>query len=85
MNKRMKKKQMLERKIHELECELVALSAENMHIISKVGDLKSELNTISQALKRHEDACSENIEQTNKEFEAIRQDMKRSKKSFFKR
>lgn len=64
MNKRMKKKQMLERKIHELEC---------------------ELNTISQALKRHEDACSENIEQTNKEFEAIRQDMKRSKKSFFKR
>ena len=85
MNKRMKKQQMLERKIHELECELVALSAENMHIISKVGDLKSELNTISQALKRHEDACSENIEQTNKEFEAIRQDMKRSKKPFFKR
>lgn len=85
MNKRMKKKQMLERKIHELECELVVLSAENMHLISKVGDLKSELNTISQALKRHEDACSENIEQTNKEFEAIRQDMKRSKKSFFKR
>lgn len=85
MNKRMKKKQMLERKIHELECELVVLSAENMHLSSKVGDLKSELNTISQALKRHEDACSENIEQTNKEFEAIRQDMKRSKKSFFKR
>lgn len=85
MNKRMKKKQMLERKIHELECELVVLSVENMHLSSKVGDLKSELNTISQALKRHEDACSENIEQTNKEFEAIRQDMKRSKKSFFKR
>ncbi|WP_195563440.1 hypothetical protein [Streptococcus rubneri] len=85
MNKRMKKKKMLERKIHELECELVVLSVENMHLSSKVGDLKSELNTISQALKRHEDACSENIEQTNKEFEAIRQDMKRSKKSFFKR
>lgn len=85
MNKRMKKKQMLERKIHELECELVLLSTENMHLLSKVGYLKSELNTLSQALKRHEDACSENIEQTNKEFEAIRQDMKRSKKSFFKR
>ena len=85
MNKRIKKKQMLERKIHELECELVVLSTENMHLSSKVGDLKSELNTLSQALKRHEDAYSENIEQTNKEFEAIRQDMKRSKKSFFKR
>nr|DAV03220.1 MAG TPA: CCAAT/enhancer-binding protein beta [Caudoviricetes sp.] len=85
MNKRMKKKQMLERKIHELECELVVLSTENMHLSNKVGDLKSELNTLSQALKRHEDACSENIEQTNKEFEAIRQDMKRSKKSLFKR
>ena len=81
----MKKKQMLERKIHELECELVVLSTENMHLSNKVGDLKSELNTLSQALKRHEDACSENIEQTNKEFEAIRQDMKRSKKSLFKR
>lgn len=85
MNKRMKKKQMLERKIHELECELVVLSTENMHLSNKVGDLKSELNTLSQALKRHEETCSENIEQTNKEFEAIRQDMKRSKKSFFKR
>nr|DAN70062.1 MAG TPA: Transcription factor AP-1/DNA Complex, Zebra, BZLF-1, AP-1, Epstein-Barr [Caudoviricetes sp.] len=76
---------MLERKIHGLECELVVLSTENMNLSSKVGDIKSELNTLSQALKRHEDACSENIEQTNKEFEAIRQDMKRSKKSFFKR
>lgn len=85
MNKRMKKKHLLERKIHELECELVALSAENLRLLNKVGDIKSEVNTLSQALKRHEGTCSENIEQTNKEFEAIRQDMKRSKKSFFKR
>lgn len=71
MNKRMKKKQ--------------ALNTEGEHLNSEVAVLKGELNTLSQALKRHEDACSENIEQTNKEFEAIRQDMKRSKKSFFKR
>ena len=71
MNKRMKKKQ--------------ALNTEVEHLKSEVAVLKGELNTVSQALKRHEDACSENIEQTNKEFEAIRQDMKRSKKSFFKR
>lgn len=71
MNKRMKKKQ--------------AFNNEVEHLKSEVAVLKGELNTLSQALKRHEDACSENIEQTNKEFEAIRQDMNRSKKSFFKR
>lgn len=71
MNKRMKKKQAMNTKVE--------------HLKSEVAVLKGELNTLSQALKRHEDACSENIEQTNKEFEAIRQDMKRSKKSFFKR
>lgn len=71
MNKRMKKKQ--------------GLNTEVEHLKSEVAVLKGELNTLGQALKRHEDACSENIEQTNKEFEAIRQDMKRSKKSFFKR
>lgn len=71
MNKRMKKKQVL--------------NTEVKHLKSEVAVLKGELNTLSQALKRHEDACSDNIEQTNKEFEAIRQDMKRSKKSFFKR
>lgn len=71
MNKRMKKKQVLNTEVE--------------HLKSEVAVLKGELNTLSQALKRHEDACSETIEQTNKEFEAIRQDMKRSKKSFFKR
>lgn len=71
MNKRMKKKQ--------------ALNTEVEHLKSEVAVLKGELNTLSQALKRHEDACSENIEHTNKEFKAIRQDMKRSKKSIFKR
>lgn len=71
MNKRMKKKQVLNTEVE--------------HLKSEVAVLKGELNTLSQALMRHEDACSENIEQTNKEFEAIRQDMKRSKKSFFKR
>ena len=71
MNKRMKKKQ--------------AFNNEVEHLKSEVAMLKGELNTLIQALMRHEDACSENIEQTNKEFEAIRQDMKRSKKSFFKR
>ena len=85
MNKRMKKKQMLERKIHELECELVVLSAENMHLSSKVGDLKSELNTLNQALKWHEEICAKNVEQTNKEFGSIKKELKRSKKSFFKR
>ena len=71
MNKRMKKKQGLQNEVEIFK--------------SIVTVLKGELNTLSQALKRQEDACSENIEQTNKEFEAIRQDMKRSKKSFFKR
>lgn len=64
MNKRIKKKQMLERKIHELE---------------------SELNTLNQALKRHEEICAKNVEQTNKEFGSIKKELKRSKKSFFKR
>ena len=85
MNKRMKKKQMLGQKIHELECELVVLSAENMHLMNKVGDLKSELNTLNQALKRHEEICAKNVEQTNKEFESIKKELERSKKSFFKR
>ena len=85
MNKRMKKKQMLGQKIHELECELVVLSEENMHLMIKVGDLKSELNTLNQALKRHEEICAKNVEQTNKEFESIKKELKRSKKSFFKR
>ena len=85
MNKRMKKKQMLGQKIHELECELVVLSKENMHLMNKVGDLKSELNTMNQALKRHEEICAKNVEQTNKEFESIKKELKRSKKSFFKR
>lgn len=85
MNKRMKKKQMLGQKIHELECELVVLSEENMHLMNKVGDLKSELNTLNQALKRHEEICAKNVEQTNKEFESIKKEPKRSKKSFFKR
>lgn len=52
MNKRMKKK--------------LALNTEVEHLKSEVAVLKGELNTLSQALKRHEDACSENIEQTNK-------------------
>lgn len=64
MNKRIKKKQMLERKIHELE---------------------SELNTLNQALKQHEEICAKNVEQTNKEFGSIKKELKRSKKSFFKR
>lgn len=85
MNKRMKKKQMLGQKIHKLECELVVLSEENMHLMNKVGDLKSELNTLNQALKRHEEICAKNVEQTNKEFESIKKELKRSKKSFFKR
>nr|DAJ28194.1 MAG TPA: protein of unknown function (DUF5320) [Caudoviricetes sp.] len=71
MDKRMKKKKGLQNEVEILKSEMAVL--------------KGELNTLSQALKRHEGACSENIEQTNKEFEAIRQDMKRSKKSFFKR
>ena len=85
MNKRMKKKQMLGQKIHELECEVVVLSAENMHLINKVGDLNSELNTLNQALKRHEEICAKNVEQTNTEFESIKKELKRSKKSIFKR
>jgi len=72
MNKRMKKKQMLGQKIHELECELVVLSEENMHLMNKVGE-------------RHEEICAKNVEQTNKEFESIKKELKRSKKSFFKR
>lgn len=56
-----------------------------MHLMNKVGDLKSELNTLNQALKRHEEICAKNVEQTNKEFESIKKELKRSKKSFFKR
>nr|DAT98961.1 MAG TPA: hypothetical protein [Caudoviricetes sp.] len=36
-------------------------------------------------MKRHEDICGQNVEQTNKEFESIKKELKRSKKSFFKR
>ena len=54
-----------------------------MHLLNKVGDLKSELNTLNQALKRHEEICAKNVEQTNKEFGSIKKELKRSKKPFF--
>ena len=85
MNKRMKKKQQLEQKIQGLECELAVVSKENMELLSKIGSITAELNTLSQSVKRHEDICGQNVEQTNKEFEAIKKELKRSKKSFFKR
>nr|DAS51549.1 MAG TPA: CCAAT/enhancer-binding protein beta [Caudoviricetes sp.] len=85
MNKRMKKKQQLEQKIQGLECELAVVSKENMELLNKIGSITAELNTLSQSVKRHEDICGQNVEQTNKEFEAIKKELKRSKKSFFKR
>lgn len=85
MNKRMKKKQQLERKIQELECELAVVSKENMELLNKIGSISAGLNTLSQSVKRHEDICVQNILQTNKEFESIKKELKRSKKSFFKR
>lgn len=85
MNKRMKKKQQLEQKIQGLECELAVVSKENMELLNKIGSISAELNTLSQSVKRHEDICGQNVEQTNKEFEAIKKELKRSKKSFFKR
>lgn len=84
MNKRMKKKQQLEQKIQGLECELAVVSKENMELLSKIGSIRVELNTLSQSVKRHEDICGQNVEQTNKEFESIKKELKRSKKSFFK-
>lgn len=85
MNKRMKKKQQLEQKIQGLECELVVVSKENMELLNKISSISVELNTLSQSVKRHEDICGQNVEQTNKEFESIKKELKRSKKSFFKR
>lgn len=85
MNKRMKKKQQLEQKIQGLECELAVVSKENMELLSKIGSITAELNTLSQSVKRHEDICGQNVEQTNKEFEATKKELKHSKKSFFKR
>ena len=85
MNKRMKKKQQLEQKIQGLECELAAVRKENMELLNKIGSISAELNTLSQSVKRHEDICGQNVEQTNKEFETIKKELKRSKKSFFKR
>ena len=68
MNKRMKKKQQLEQKIRGLECELAVVSKENMELLSKIGSITAELNTLSQSVKRHEDICVQNVLQTNKEF-----------------
>lgn len=84
MNKRMKKKQQLEQKIQGLECELAVVSKENMELLTKICSIRAELNTLSQSMKRHEDICGQNVEQTNKEFESIKKELKRSKKSFFK-
>ncbi|WP_195529225.1 hypothetical protein [Streptococcus parasanguinis] len=81
----MKKKQQLEQKIQGLECELAVVRKENMELLNKIGSITAELNTLSQSVKRHEDICAQNVEQTNKEFEAIKKELKRSKKSFFKR
>ena len=85
MNKRIKKKQQLEQKIQGLECELAVVSKENMELLNKIGSITAELNTLSQSVKRHEDICGQNVLQTNKEFESIKNELKRSKKSFFKR
>lgn len=85
MNKRMRKKQYLEKKIQGLECELAVVSKENMELLNKIGSITAELNTLSQSVKRHEDICVQNVLQTNKEFESIKKELKRSKKSFFKR
>lgn len=85
MNKRMKKKQQLEQKIQGLECELAVVSKENIELLNKISSISAELNTLSQSVKRHEDICGQNVEQTNKEFESIKKELKRSKKSLFKR
>lgn len=85
MNKRMKKKQQLEQKIQGLECELAVVSKENMELLNKIASISAGLNTLSQSVKRHEDICGQNVEQTNKEFESIKKELKQSKKSFFKR
>ncbi|MFR9120259.1 MAG: hypothetical protein ACLVJN_06180 [Streptococcus parasanguinis] len=79
MNKRMKKKQQLEQKIQGLKCELAVVSKENMELLNKIGSISAELNTLSQSVKRHEDICGQNVEQTNKEFESIKKELKRSK------
>lgn len=80
MNKRMKKKQQLEQKIQGLECELAVVSKENIELLNKIGSISAELNTLNQSVKRHEDICGQNVEQTNKEFESIKKELKRSKK-----
>ena len=56
-----------------------------MELLNKIGSIRVELNTLSQSMKRHEDICGQNVLQTNKEFESIKKELKRSKKSFFKR
>lgn len=84
MNKRIKKKQ-LEAEVKQLKSELFLLSSENLQLFDKLNECKSEINTLSQALKRHEVICEKNIEQTNKEFASIKKELKQSKKSFFKR
>ena len=81
----MKKKQQLEQKIQGLECELAVVSKENMELLNKIASISAGLNTLSQSVKRHEDICGQNVEQTNKEFESIKKELKQSKKSFFKR
>ena len=81
----MKKKQQLEQKIQGLECELAVVSKENMELLNKIVSISAELNTLSQSVKRHEDICGQNVLQTNKEFESIKKELKRSKKSFVKR
>ena len=68
----MKKKQQLVQKIQGLECELAVVSKENMELLNKIASISAELNTLSQSMKRHEDICGQNVEQTNKEFESIK-------------
>ena len=82
MNKRMKKKQQLEQKIQGLECELAVVSKENMELLSKISSISAELNTLSQSVKRHEDICGQNVEQTNKEFESIKKEIETLQKVF---
>lgn len=82
MNKRMKKKQQLEQKIQGLECELAVVSKENMELLSKISSISAELNTLSQSVKRHEDICGQNVEQTNKEFESIKKGIETLQKVF---
>ena len=52
MNKRTKKKQ-LEIEVKQLKSELFLLSSENLQLFDKLNECKTELNNLSQALKRH--------------------------------